>query len=140
MMRKLIVAIAALLTFSAGAAAQQVAALEQARPTLKAEVVVTGDLVRIGDLVDNAGIVAFDQGHDLAIKVETHNHPSAIDPYGGAGTGIGGVIRDLLGAGLGARPIAQFDDERIAPLDRALREDIRVCGHGVEHDPAPQRE
>jgi len=58
MMRKLIVAIAALLTFSAGAAAQQVAALEQARPTLKAEVVVTGDLVRIGDLVDNAGIVA----------------------------------------------------------------------------------
>ena len=67
--------------------------------------------------VDNAGIVAFDQGHDLAIKVETHNHPSAIDPYGGAGTGIGGVIRDLLGAGLGARPIANTDCFFVGPPD-----------------------
>ena len=53
---------------------------------------------------DNAGIVEFDQGWDLCIKVETHNHPSAIDPYGGAGTGIGGVIRDVLGAGLARFP------------------------------------
>ncbi len=67
--------------------------------------------------VDNAGIVEFDQGFDLAIKVETHNHPSAIDPYGGAGTGIGGVIRDLLGAGLGARPIANTDAFFVGPTD-----------------------
>src|SRR5262245_48205239 len=66
---------------------------------------------------DNAGIVAFDQGHDLAIKVETHNHPSAIDPYGGAGTGIGGVIRDVLGAGRGARPIANTDAFFVGPPD-----------------------
>ncbi len=66
---------------------------------------------------DNAGIVAFDQGFDLAIKVETHNHPSAIDPYGGAGTGIGGVIRDVLGAGLGAKPIANTDCFFVAPPD-----------------------
>lgn len=66
---------------------------------------------------DNAGIVAFDQGFDLAIKVETHNHPSAIDPYGGAGTGIGGVIRDVLGAGLGARPIANTDAFFVGPPD-----------------------
>jgi phosphoribosylformylglycinamidine synthase II len=66
---------------------------------------------------DNAGIVEFDQGHDLAIKVETHNHPSAIDPYGGAGTGIGGVIRDILGAGLGARPIANTDAFFVGPPD-----------------------
>ena len=66
---------------------------------------------------DNAGIVAFDQGWDLAFKVETHNHPSAIDPYGGAGTGIGGVIRDVLGVGLGARPIANTDCFFVGPLD-----------------------
>ena len=66
---------------------------------------------------DNAGIVAFDQGFDLCIKVETHNHPSAIDPYGGAGTGIGGVIRDVLGAGRGARPIANTDAFFVGPPD-----------------------
>ncbi|MFT7542284.1 MAG: phosphoribosylformylglycinamidine synthase II, partial [Gammaproteobacteria bacterium] len=67
--------------------------------------------------VDNAGIIEFDQGQALAIKVETHNHPSAIDPYGGAGTGIGGVIRDLLGAGLGALPIANTDCFFVGPMD-----------------------
>ena len=66
---------------------------------------------------DNAGIVAFDEGWDLAFKVETHNHPSAIDPYGGAGTGIGGVIRDILGVGLGARPIANTDAFFVGPSD-----------------------
>ncbi|MEW6071800.1 MAG: phosphoribosylformylglycinamidine synthase subunit PurL [Planctomycetota bacterium] len=66
---------------------------------------------------DNAGIVEFDRGWDLAVKVETHNHPSAIDPYGGAGTGIGGVIRDVLGGGLGARPIANTDCFFVGPLD-----------------------
>ncbi len=66
---------------------------------------------------DNAGIVAFDKGWDVCIKVETHNHPSAIDPYGGAGTGIGGVIRDVLGAGLGAKPIANTDCFFVGPLD-----------------------
>jgi phosphoribosylformylglycinamidine synthase len=66
---------------------------------------------------DNAGIIAFDRGQDVCIKVETHNHPSAIDPYGGAGTGIGGVIRDVLGAGLGARPIASTDCFFVGPPD-----------------------
>ncbi len=55
---------------------------------------------------DNAGIVRFDQKTDLCIKVETHNSPSALDPYGGAITGILGVNRDILGCGLGAKPIA----------------------------------
>ncbi len=66
---------------------------------------------------DNAGIVDFDQGQALAIKVETHNHPSAIDPYGGAGTGVGGVIRDVLGAGLSAKPIANTDCFFVGPPD-----------------------
>lgn len=57
--------------------------------------------------VDNAGIVAFTDDLDLAFKVETHNHPSALEPFGGANTGIGGVIRDILG--VSARPIANTD-------------------------------
>lgn len=59
--------------------------------------------------VDNAGIVRFDDDHSVCIKVETHNHPSAIEPYGGAATGIGGCIRDIMGTGLAAKPIASTD-------------------------------
>ena len=55
---------------------------------------------------DNAGIVRFDDQYNVVFKVETHNHPSALEPYGGANTGIGGVIRDPLGTGLGAKPVA----------------------------------
>ena len=58
---------------------------------------------------DNAGIVKFDEKQNVCIKVETHNHPSAIEPYGGANTGLGGVIRDPLGTGLGARPVCSTD-------------------------------
>ena len=58
---------------------------------------------------DNAGIIKLDEKNNLAFKVETHNHPSALDPYGGASTGVGGVIRDILGAGLGAKPIFNTD-------------------------------
>ncbi|MEE8104704.1 MAG: phosphoribosylformylglycinamidine synthase subunit PurL [Planctomycetota bacterium] len=66
---------------------------------------------------DNAGIVRFDDEHDICFKVETHNHPSAIEPYGGAGTGIGGVIRDILGTGLAARPVANTDVFCFGDLD-----------------------
>ena len=80
---------------------------------------------------DNAGIVEFDaeRGWDLCFKVETHNHPSAIDPYGGAGTGIGGVIRDILGVGLGARPIAGTDAFFVGPPDLAPEDLPRGCMH-----------
>jgi phosphoribosylformylglycinamidine synthase II len=66
---------------------------------------------------DNAGIVRFDPKVDLCIKVETHNSPSALDPYGGALTGIVGVNRDILGCGLGARPIANTDVFCFGPPD-----------------------
>src|SRR5947209_15408775 len=56
---------------------------------------------------DNAGIIRFTETHDIAFKVETHNHPSAIEPFGGANTGVGGVIRDVLG--VSAQPIACTD-------------------------------
>ena len=64
---------------------------------------------------DNAGIVKFNNEYNIAMKAETHNHPSALDPYGGANTGLGGVIRDVLGAGLGAKPFANTDVFCFAP-------------------------
>lgn len=67
--------------------------------------------------VDNAGIIEFDDEYHLVFKVETHNHPSALDPYGGANTGIGGVIRDPLGTGLGGKPIFNTDVFCFAPPD-----------------------
>lgn len=66
---------------------------------------------------DNAGIIAFDEDYNICFKVETHNHPSALEPYGGAGTGIGGVIRDPLGTGLGARPVLNTDVFCFGPVD-----------------------
>jgi len=66
---------------------------------------------------DNAGVIRFDDKYHLCFKVETHNHPSAIEPYGGANTGLGGVIRDALGTGLGAKPICNTDVFCFAPPD-----------------------
>ncbi len=58
---------------------------------------------------DNAGVIEFDDKWALCFKVETHNHPSAIEPYGGASTGIGGVVRDVMGTGLSAKPVCNTD-------------------------------
>ncbi|MDR1053572.1 MAG: phosphoribosylformylglycinamidine synthase subunit PurL [Planctomycetaceae bacterium] len=66
---------------------------------------------------DNAGVVTFDDEYNVCFKVETHNHPSALEPYGGANTGLGGVIRDPMGTGLGAKPIASTDVFCFAPPD-----------------------
>ena len=71
---------------------------------------------------DNAGVVAFDDEYGISFKVETHNHPSAIEPYGGAGTGIGGVLRDTLGTGLGAKPIVNTDVFCFGPPDLPMDE------------------
>ncbi len=76
---------------------------------------------------DNAGIVEFDRGHGIAIKVETHNHPSAVEPFGGAATGTGGVIRDILG--VWADPIACTDVLGFGPLDF----DYEKLPVGVKH-------
>lgn len=67
--------------------------------------------------VDNAGVIDFDGEHLLTFKVETHNHPSALEPYGGAGTGLGGVLRDTMGTGLGALPVASTDVFCFGPHD-----------------------
>jgi len=66
---------------------------------------------------DNAGVIEFDGDQCVCFKVETHNHPSALEPYGGAATGIGGVIRDPLGTGMGSKPILNTDVFCFAPPD-----------------------
>jgi len=76
---------------------------------------------------DNAGIIEFDKDYGIAVKVETHNHPSAIEPFGGAATGVGGVIRDVLG--VWADPIACTDVLGFGPLDY----DYERLPSGVKH-------
>ncbi|MFH1354867.1 MAG: phosphoribosylformylglycinamidine synthase subunit PurS [Candidatus Omnitrophota bacterium] len=66
---------------------------------------------------DNSGVIRFDEKNNICFKVETHNHPSALEPFGGANTGIGGVIRDPLGTGLGAKPILNTDVFCFGPPD-----------------------
>jgi len=76
---------------------------------------------------DNAGIIDFDKGFAVAAKVETHNHPSAVEPFGGAATGTGGVIRDILG--VWADPIACTDVLGFGPLDY----DYEKLPPGIKH-------
>ncbi|HQY87985.1 MAG TPA: phosphoribosylformylglycinamidine synthase subunit PurS, partial [Tepidisphaeraceae bacterium] len=71
---------------------------------------------------DNAGVIVFDDVDAICFKVETHNRPSAIEPYGGASTGIGGCIRDILGTGLSAQPIASTSVFCVAYPDTQLNE------------------
>ena len=69
-------------------------------------------LVGIGE---NAGVVDIGQGYAVTFKIESHNHPSFVEPYQGAATGVGGIVRDILT--MGARPIAIMDPLRFGPAD-----------------------
>ena len=73
-----------------------------------------GKHVVIGPGYD-AGVLDIGDGYVVTVHIESHNHPSAVDPYGGAATGVGGVIRDIIS--MGSRPIALLDALRFAPLD-----------------------
>src|SRR6202051_340174 len=64
---------------------------------------------------ENAGIIDIGQGYAIAFKIESHNHPSFIEPFQGAATGVGGILRDIFT--MGARPIAVLDAIRFGPLD-----------------------
>lgn len=68
-----------------------------------------------GDGLENAGIVDIGDGLGVTMKVESHNHPSAVEPYQGAATGVGGIIRDILT--MGARPIALLNSLRFGPIE-----------------------
>ena len=81
-------------------------------------------LVRAGD--ENAGVVDIGDGMAIVFKIESHNHPSAVEPFEGAATGVGGIIRDIFT--MGARPIALFDSLRFGPLDDARN---RYLANGI---------
>jgi len=64
---------------------------------------------------ENAGVIAIGDGLAVAFKIESHNHPSAVEPYQGAATGVGGILRDVFT--MGARPIAMLNSLRFGSLD-----------------------
>src|SRR3990172_7442137 len=66
---------------------------------------------------ENAGVVDIGDGLCVALKIESHNHPAAIEPYQGGAAGVGGIVRDIFA--LGARPVAIFDSLRFGPLTDA---------------------
>ncbi len=76
---------------------------------------------------EDAGVMAFDKDHYYCVALESHNHPSAIEPYGGAATGVGGIVRDVLC--MGAQPIAYIDPLFFGPLDYPLKK----LPKGVKH-------
>jgi phosphoribosylformylglycinamidine synthase len=74
----------------------------------------SGAAVRVEAGLENAGVVSIGDGLSIVFKAESHNHPSAIEPYQGAATGVGGIVRDILA--MGARPIALLNSLRFGPL------------------------
>src|SRR5512146_3352642 len=75
---------------------------------------------------ENAGAVDIGDGQAVVFKIESHNHPSAIEPYQGAATGVGGIVRDIFT--MGARPIALLDSLRFGPLSEPRN---RYLFHGI---------
>jgi len=97
---------------------------KNSRPLLR-NFTTTGDRVLQGP-GENAGAVDIGDGLAVVFKIESHNHPSAVEPYEGAATGVGGIVRDIFT--MGARPIALLNSLRFGPLDRARN---RYLFHGV---------
>jgi phosphoribosylformylglycinamidine synthase len=76
---------------------------------------------------ENAGVIDLGNGEAVAFKVESHNHPSAVEPFQGAATGVGGILRDIVA--MGARPIAILDGLRFAEPDHHFRRAVAGIGH-----------
>jgi phosphoribosylformylglycinamidine synthase II len=80
----------------------------------------------ISVIKEDAGVVEFDKDHAYVVGFESHNHPSAVEPYGGAATGVGGILRDIVC--MGAQPIGVLDSLFFAPLDYS-----KAIPHGTKH-------
>ncbi|MEO0490966.1 MAG: AIR synthase related protein, partial [Cyanobacteria bacterium J06659_2] len=93
---------------------------KNSRPLLK-QFPTTGDRILVGP-GENAGVVDFGDGLHVAFKIESHNHPSAIEPFQGAATGVGGILRDIFT--MGARPVAVLNSLRFGSLDDQPNSDI----------------
>ena len=76
---------------------------------------------------ENAGVIDLGEGEAVAFKVESHNHPSAVEPFQGAATGVGGILRDIVA--MGARPIALLDGLRFGAPDSHFDRAVAGIGH-----------
>src|SRR5258705_9935348 len=75
---------------------------------------------------ENAGVIDLGEGEAVAFKVESHNHPSAVEPFQGAATGVGGILRDIVA--MGARPVALLDGLRFGAPDWSFRRAVAgIC-------------
>jgi phosphoribosylformylglycinamidine synthase len=89
-----------------------------------------GLLVKAGD--ENAGVIDIGDGYAIVFKMESHNHPSAIEPFQGAATGVGGILRDIFT--MGARPVLLMDSLRFGPVDSpVVRRLVRGVVAGISH-------
>ncbi|RMG12699.1 MAG: phosphoribosylformylglycinamidine synthase subunit PurL [Cyanobacteria bacterium J055] len=103
---------------------------KNSRPLLK-QFPTEGDRILVGP-GENAGIVDFGDGFQVAFKIESHNHPSAIEPFQGAATGVGGILRDIFT--MGARPIAVLNSLRFGNLEEARNRRIFMgVVEGISH-------
>ncbi len=97
------------------------------KPILNESVFKTKAPQNICVISEDAGVVDFNENYAYVVALESHNHPSALDPYGGAATGIGGILRDVVC--MGAQPVALVDPLFFGPLDY----DYRKIPEGVKH-------
>lgn len=103
---------------------------KNSRPLLK-QFPTTGDRILVGP-GENAGVVDMGDGLHLAFKIESHNHPSAVEPFQGAATGVGGILRDIFT--MGARPIAILNSLRFGSLtDARTRRLVNGVVEGISH-------
>ena len=103
---------------------------KNSRPLLK-QFPTTGKRILVGP-GENAGVIDLDNGLQLAFKIESHNHPSAVEPFQGAATGVGGILRDIFT--MGARPIAVLNSLRFGSLEEAKTKRIfRGVISGISH-------
>ncbi len=89
--------------------------------------------VLVGAGEENAGIVDIGDGLAIAFKIESHNHPSAVEPFQGAATGVGGIVRDIFT--MGARPVCAVDSLRFGPIDENPRSELRRPGTDEGQNP-----
>jgi phosphoribosylformylglycinamidine synthase len=103
---------------------------KNSRPLLK-QFPTTGEKILVGP-GENAGVVDFGDGLQIAFKIESHNHPSAVEPFQGAATGVGGILRDIFT--MGARPIAILNSLRFGDLEDArTKRTFQGVVEGISH-------